>query len=305
MACLGEGSQAADALWNDDKPTVRRSTAGKKNGAMNGHSPFEIDSEHIFGFTQGSDIGEKGDLEFETEPTAAIGKRFGKYFATAHGTLLKYNITDDFRVAPSVLFVSHDIHNVPDFDDRRAAEFAGAGAEVRYRVLNREKAPFGLTMTFEPGWNRVDELTGDRVQQYGSAFGALLDKEIIHNRLYGAINFFYDLSATQLKTTGEWFHDSAVEAAVALSYQFMPGLLFGAEARYARQYEGIGLNRLKGEALYVGPTFFTRLGEHANLSAAWDVQVAGKAVEDAHALDLINFERHRLLVRLSVLLNPK
>jgi hypothetical protein len=55
----------------------------------------------------------------------------------------------------------------------------------------------------------------------------------------------------------------------------------------------------------IGPTFFARLGEHANLSGAWDFQVAGKAVDEPGALDLINFERHRLLLRLAILLNPK
>lgn len=316
VLCIGGTAQAADWATNlyptsyIGKPLVQPRVE-KKIGAANtgedknGDKAFEVDSEHIFGFTQGSDIGEKGELEFETEPTAAFGKRWGAYFQTAQGTLFKYSVTDDFRVSPGFLFVTHDIRNVPGFDDQKEADLAGVGAEIRYRIFNREKAPFGLTFTFEPGWNRVDELTGQHVQQYGSAFGFLLDKEIIHNRLYGAINFFYELSATHEKMTGEWTHDSAAETDVALSYQFLPGWLLGVEARYLQQYEGLGLNRLKGEALYVGPTFFTRLGEHANISAAWDFQVAGKAVDEPGNLDLLNFERHRLMLRLSILLNPK
>ncbi len=67
----------------------------------------------------------------------------------------------------------------------------------------------------------------------------------------------------------------------------------------------MGLNRIKGEALYMGSTFFTRLGEHANISAAWDFQVAGKAVDEPGNLDLLNFDRHRFMVRLAILLNPK
>ena len=279
--------------------------AGKKDDDKNSDKLWEVDSEHIFGFTQGSDIGEKGELEFDTEPTAAIGKRFGNYFATAQGTLFKYTMTDSFRVAPGFLYTTHDIRHVPGFEDHQQAEFAGGIAEIRYRLMDREKGPFGVTFTFEPGWNRIDELTGDRVEQYGTALGFLLDKELVHNRLYGAINFFYELSATRLKATGEWSHNSAVETDIALSYQFVPGMLFGAEARYLQQYEGLGLDRLKGEALYVGPTFFTKLGERASLSAAWDFQVAGKAVDERGALDLINFERFRVLLRLAVLLNPK
>ena len=312
LLCAGGAAQAADLSWANlypagsvGPPGVQTWAADKKDDPKNIDKLFEVNSEEIFGFTQGSDIGEKGELELETEATAAIGKRFGTYFATAQGTQLKYTITDSFGVRPGFFFTTHDIRHVPGFEDRQQAEFGGAFVEIRYRFLNRETAPFGLTFTFEPGWNRVDELTGDRVEQYGSALGILIDKEIIRNRLYGAINFFYDLSATRLRATGEWFHDSAVETDVALSYQFVPGMLVGAEARYVQQYEGMGLDRLKGEALYVGPTFYTRLGERANLSAAWDIQVAGKAVDEPGALDLINFERNRLLLRLEILLNPR
>jgi hypothetical protein len=55
----------------------------------------------------------------------------------------------------------------------------------------------------------------------------------------------------------------------------------------------------------MGPTFFTRLGDRANISAAWDFQVAGKAVDEPGKLDLLNFERHRLMLRLAIPLNPK
>jgi hypothetical protein len=267
----------------------------------NGDSRFEVDSEHIFGFTHGTDIGEKGELEFEFESFGAIGKRHGRYLATTEVAFLKYTLTDSFRVASAVTFMTHDIRDVPDFDDRRQAAIGGGLVELRYRVWDREKAPFGLTLNFEPVFNRIDELTGAKVEQYASEFSILMDREIIHNRLYGALNFSYDLSATRLRETGEWFHDSALGINMALSYQFLPGILVGAEARYAKQYEGNGLDRLKGEALYVGPTFFAKLGKHAGLSGAWNVQVAGKGVDEPGALDLVNFERHQVLLRLNIL----
>jgi hypothetical protein len=79
--------------------------------------------------------------------------------------------------------MTHDIRDVPGFDDRRQAEFGGGLLEMRYRVLDRDKAPFGLTFSFEPGAKRIDELTSARVEQYGSEFSILMDKEIIRNRL--------------------------------------------------------------------------------------------------------------------------
>jgi hypothetical protein len=35
------------------------------------------------------------------------------------------------------------------------------------------------------------------------------------------------------------------------------------------------------------------------------MQVAGKAVDEIGALDLVNFERHQVMLRLAILLNPK
>jgi hypothetical protein len=69
--------------------------------------------------------------------------------------------------------------------------------------------------------------------------------------------------------------------------------------------EGLGLDRFKGQAWYVGPTFFAKLGTHTSLSGAWNVQVAGKAADEPGALDLVNFERHQFLLRFNALLNPK
>jgi hypothetical protein len=85
----------------------------------------------------------------------------------------------------------------------------------------------------------------------------------------------------------------------------VPGVLIGAETRYAKQYEGLGLDRFKGEAWYVGPTFFARIGLHASLSGAWNVQVVGKTAGEPGALDLVSFERHQFLLRFNALLNPK
>src|SRR5258707_646331 len=65
-------------------------------------STAALDSEHLFGFTQGSDIGDRGELEGESEGTSRLGKRFGTYAAVTEVLELKYSITDNFRVAPNI-----------------------------------------------------------------------------------------------------------------------------------------------------------------------------------------------------------
>jgi len=89
--------------------------------------------------------------------------------------------------------------------------------------------------------------------------------------------------------------------------QVQSGIFFGAEARYLRSYDGIGLDlrsydgigldRLAGHALFVGPTMYATLSKTLAIGAAWNVQVAGHASDIPGALDLKNFERYRAQVR--------
>jgi hypothetical protein len=50
---------------------------------------------------------------------------------------------------------------------------------------------------------------------------------------------------------------------------------------------------LTGQALFVGPTMYASLSKNLAISAAWGVQVAGRAVDIPGSLDLKNFERHQ------------
>jgi hypothetical protein len=83
----------------------------------------------------------------------------------------------------------------------------------------------------------------------------------------------------------------------ALAAQVMPGLWLGGEARYLRDYGGAALNVFSGQAVYVGPTLYARLGRKAFVSAAWDIQIWGGAITAPGALDLANFERHQAKLR--------
>lgn len=298
-------AQAGDTpMWlaYSSAPTLGTKQGGKAHAAaeQSGHGD-EVDTEHIFGFSMGSDIGEKGEIELEIENVGLFGKRSGTYFATSTLNLLKFTLTDNFRIAPAVAWGSNKIQNVPGFEDRQQASIEGAAVEMRFKLLDREVMPFGLTLHVQPGWNRVDEATGQRVEQYGSEFAALMDKEFIKNQLWGALNLWYGTGASRDITVGEWSHDSDVAIHVALSGRVSPVLVVGGEVRYLRAYEGMGLDRLKGEALYIGPTFSVKLTKNAGLSGTVNFQVAGKAVGDPRALDLDNFERAQALLRFNML----
>jgi hypothetical protein len=255
-----------------------------------------VDTEHIFGFSMGSDIGKKGEIELEIENVGRFGKRAGSYSGAGTLSQVKFTVTDSFRVAPGVSFAATSVNGVPDMLDNRRTSVAGASMEFRYKLLDREVMPFGLTLHAAPGWNRFDELTGFNVQSYGGEFAALMDRELIHNTLFAAVNLWYAAGTTH-ELAGAWSHDSELSVNGALSYKVNHDLVLGVEARYIRAYEGIGLDRLQGDAVFVGPTFSTHLSKNIGLSGTFSTQIAGKALDDSRRLDLSNFERHQAMLR--------
>ena len=290
-------------LGSELRSSAAHSSAARSGSSGQAKANSDIDTEHIFGFTEGSDVGKAGDREIELEPLLRFGKQSGSYFATSTTLLYKYSVTDDLLVAPTISFASHNIRNVPALADLDHLEFEGAGAEIRYRFLNRERAPFGFTISLEPHWNRVDATSGEPVDQVAGPIIALLDKELIAKRVYGAINLAYEPELTRRRTTGETERSSTIESSAALATPLAAGVFVAGEIRYVRKYEGVGLDKFAGEALFVGPSLFARVSEKWFVSAAWNAQIAGHAAGEQGNLDLTNFERHEVRLRIGVDLN--
>jgi hypothetical protein len=259
-----------------------------------------VDTEHIFGFTMGSDIGEKGELEVEIENVGLFGKRSGSYFAFSSLNLAKFTLTDNFRIAPGVAWGANRIEGAPGFEDRQQVSIEGGVVEMRFKLLDRHTMPFGLTLHAQPGWSRVDEATGMRTEAYGSEFALLADKEIIKDKLWAAVNLWYGAGASEDGAVNEWSHDSDLEIHGAMSARVAPTLVMGGELRYFQTYEGLGLNTFMGEALYLGPTFSWQMTKNAGLSGTVNYQVAGHAAGDRRSLNLDNFERVQALLRFNM-----
>ena len=165
--------------------------------------------------------------------------------------------------------------------------------DVRYRLLDREQTSFGLLIDAEPRWGRIDETSGEPVNQYGIDLLIAIDKELIPNRVVVALNALYGPEVSRSRATGITIHESTLGFSTALMTQVRAGLFFGAEARYLRRYGGLGLDTFAGHAVFIGPTFYTNLSERSWIAAGWSTQVAGRAADDPGWLDLTNFERHQ------------
>jgi hypothetical protein len=252
-----------------------------------------IDTEHLFAFTIGSDIGEVGEREFQNQTTGRFAKRTGSYRALSEAAELEFVPIKNFRAEFAAVAASYDISGVAGFDDLKQAGLQGVAVDLRYRFFDRGAAPFGLIFAAETHADRIDETSGQHVRKYGTDFALAFDRELIPDKLVASVNFLYQPEWTNFLATNKTEQDVTLGVAWAMMAQIRPGLLIGAEARYLRKYEGLGLDLFAGHALFVGPTIFIKLSERSRLTAAWSFQVSGRSAAMPGSLDLVDFERHQ------------
>ncbi len=252
-----------------------------------------IDTEHIFGFVLGADVGEVGELEFQSQTTGGFTKSAGRYHVVEQELELEVVPVDNFRVELGSSFAAHDITGVPDIDDRRQLGWQGMSADFRYKFLDRHTAPFGFTLSVDPHAARMDEMTGAPARNYGADVTAVFERELVPNMAIAALNLIYQPEWTRFAATGAAVQEATIGAAFGTMVQVHPNILLGGEARYFRNYDGIGLQDFAGQALFVGPVAYFQLSERSRLTATWSVQAWGRPAASAASVDLVNFERHQ------------
>ncbi|NUR11703.1 MAG: hypothetical protein HOQ20_07650 [Bradyrhizobium sp.] len=257
------------------------------------HAEECFDTEHIFGFMIGTDVGNPGEREFQSETTGRFGKGGGTYRALQKELEIEVVPLPNFRIEVGGTATLHDITGVPDIDDRRQFNFQGASLDLRYRLLDREHAPFGLTIAAELHGDRIDETSGAKGRMYGTDFTLAIDRELVPNFAIAALNLIYQPEWARFEVAGLSERSSTVGAAFAGMVRVRPDVLLGGEIRYFRHYEGIGLGEFSGQALFVGPTAYFQLSERSRLTLSWSMQAWGRPAGSGGNLDLVNFERHQ------------
>jgi len=253
----------------------------------------DIDTEHLFGFMIGTDVGSLGEREFQGRTTARLSKAGGNYRAINQELELEFVPTQNFRIEVGSSFAAYDINGVPGFEDRQQLDWQGVSLDLRYKFLDRGAAPFGLTFALETHGDRIDELTAEPARKYGTELTLAIDRELIPNRVLVAFNLLYQPEWTRFSKTALAQRESTAGGAVALMTQIWPGFLIGGETRYLRKHNGIGLDEFAGQALFAGPTAYLQLSQRSRLTLAWSAQVWGRPSESRASLDLVNFERHQ------------
>jgi len=249
-------------------------------------APEAIDTEHIFGFAEGADIGEKGERELEITANGLDGK-LGQYVGVLNETALRYVVTDGFRASVGLLSDYHAIADVPGLADLHSLNvFSGVSSEFRWKFLNRSSAPLDLTLSFEPQWEHIDDTSGQNMQSYVLPVRLLADMALIPDKTFAALNLSY--LPTFAHSGGTWQQQNPFEIALAASTAIFGSGFLGVEIRQST------LNQhgfFSGRALYFGPSLFVRLSSAIIIKVAWEAQIPA---ETGGRNDLVNYERNQV-----------
>jgi hypothetical protein len=138
------------------------------------------------------------------------------------------------------------------------------------------------------------------VDQYGLGVSILMDKELVPDKIVAAFNVLYEPQTARLRATGDWEREAVFGIGTGVMAQIWPGVLIGAEGRYLRRYDSLGLEEFAGEAFFLGPTAYAKFRDPWRVTASWSMQLAGHAVGTGGSLDLTNFVRHEGRLRIGL-----
>jgi hypothetical protein len=131
-----------------------------------------------------------------------LGKRGGSYVGLTDQLQAEFVPVKNFRFEIGLPFAYYDIAGVPGLDDVHRGAFGGLTFSARYKLLDSEHSPFALALGIEPHWSRVDENSGDRVENFGGELSIAADTAIVKDRVFSAVNIIYDPEVTRLQSTG-------------------------------------------------------------------------------------------------------
>lgn len=260
----------------------------------------DIETKYIFGFTTGSGIGLEGEKEFTVDAIGRFGKRDGRYGASETKYEFEFTPSQFIQIEFGALGSTHDIHNVPDLDNRRQVALAGGFAEFRYLAIERTSSnPLAVTLGLEPTFRRIDETGGERIHNYELETTINADLELVKNRLFAGFNFLYEPEVT-LTALDETVREAKLGGSAALAWRIAPNVVIGGEVWYLRHYDSIGLQDFTGDAVMLGPTLYVRFAPKMFMTAAWNTQVWGREIGNPVSLNLAEFQRNRARLKFAV-----
>ncbi|CAO4163209.1 hypothetical protein [Methylorubrum extorquens] len=266
----------------------------------------EVDTEHLFGFTEGADAGEKGEQEVVIDTVTRVSKRRDGPGPSTYRVLdtrfaYQFNPIDKLSIEFSAFGTLRRQRNIVDLDDKSYGTFDGVSMEVKYQFLKGTKEqPLGLALEVRPRFTRILPVEGNGANIFDLESLLQIDVQVVPDKLWYGSNISFEPAAGRQRGGGPGYRSSTFLWSNVLVGRIGENTYFGPEVRYLRGYEGIFLNQLESEALTVGPALHHRFTEKIWLTAAYAGQVWGRDADPTlagRALGLNQFERHNVRVK--------
>ena len=135
-----------------------------------------------------------------------------------------------------------------------AFAFSGLSSELDWALLEREKAPFGLTFVFTPQWRRLDDTSGAPQESFGFPIQLLADVALSPDKWFAAANLNY--APVFIHNPGRWTTSQPMEISAATSFGISSDIFIGGEIRHLTQDQH---GFFSEHALFVGPSVYLKL----------------------------------------------
>jgi hypothetical protein len=241
-----------------------------------------------FGFTTGSDVADPGSFGASLSYGGGFSARGGRQ--AAHGLQVQgsYGLFPCFEIGPYLLGAYSDATIAGTGADARGR---GAGVEMKYRLLGRDLHGFGVTVVVDPSVSRIDPAGAGQFTAYNTGTRLYADRTLVPGKLYAALNLSQDLTWTG---PSPYLRSSTLTVGGSLAWQVLDGLYLSGEVRHQRRHNELGFGKEAGHATFAGPGVYWQATKALALSAAYNVQLAGKAKSQPGDLDITNFSQHLL-----------
>jgi hypothetical protein len=212
--------------------------------------------ENLWGYVYGTDTLPAGANEIYLWMTSRNQKGKGNYRAWDTQLEFEHGFTDRFQASFYLNGRSHQISGGALADDpertlHRGLEFNGVNVEFKYNVLSVYKDLFGLSLYIEPEYQRIDKISGERMNGFGLESKLILQKNFFDDQLALAYNLTVEPEWAKFKASGEREKELEFEQTVGASYRFFPHWFGGIEGRYLAVYPEF--KRRESDAYFLGP----------------------------------------------------
>jgi hypothetical protein len=300
---------AAPGLAEEPKDDKAKSSSNNGSSGGKGGKTDEqkdVDTEHLFGFTEGSDSGEKGEQEVLVDTISRFSKRRDGLGPSTYRVLdtrfsYQFNPAKRFSVELSAFGNLRQQRNIVELDDKAFGTFDGASVELKYQFLKGSaEQPLGFALELRPRFTRALPVEGNGANVFDMESLLQLDVQVVPGKIWYGSNISFEPAAGRQRGGGQGYRSSTFLWSNAVVGQVAEGTFVGSEVRYLRGYDGVFLNRLESAAVLIGPVLHHRFSEKIWLTVAYAAQAWGRDTDPAYArrgLGLTQFERQNLRVK--------